>query len=82
MLLEGLKLMGLGMTSVMLFLMFMILCIECIRYLNRNFTAREKASNAERQNSEHQNTISKPKKAIPIEVFAAAISAFESDKNS
>tara|TARA_B100000029_G_scaffold434390_1_gene447810 strand:- start:598 stop:846 length:249 start_codon:yes stop_codon:yes gene_type:complete len=80
MLLEGLKLMVLGMITVMLFLMFTIIFIEWVKYLNRNFTALEKTSLEKKEKSEFQTTISKTKRAMPIEIFAAAISAFESDR--
>ena len=80
MLLEGLKLMVLGMITVMLFLMFTIMFVELVKYLNRNFTALEKTSLEKKEKSEFQTTISKTKRALPIEVFAAAISAFESDR--
>ena len=80
MLLEGLKLMVLGMITVMLFLMFTIIFIEWVKYLNRNFTALEKTSIEKKEKSEFQTTISKTKRAMPIEIFAAAISAFESDR--
>ena len=80
MLLEGLKLMVLGMITVMLFLMFTIMFVEWVKYLNRNFTALEITSLEKKEKSEFQTTISKTKRAMPIEIFAAAISAFESDR--
>jgi Na+-transporting methylmalonyl-CoA/oxaloacetate decarboxylase gamma subunit len=79
MLWEGLKLMGVGMATVMLFLILMIACIEWVKYLNRNFTVLEKqAQKARRKSSnspEEQQVIS----SVPVEVFAAAITAFEAD---
>lgn len=80
MMLEGLKLMVLGMITVMLFLMFTIMFVEWVKYLNRNFTALEKTSIEKKEKSEFQTTNSKTKKSLPIEIFAAAISAFESDR--
>ncbi len=82
MLLEGLKLMIIGMTTVMLFLALMIFFIELIKYLNLNFNELEKNSFNKKEKSELQTSITKKKKELPIEVFAAAISAFESEKNS
>ncbi len=81
MLLEGLKLMIIGMTTVMLFLALMIFFIELIKYLNLNFNKLEKNSCNKKEKSELQTSITNNKKELPIEVFAAAISAFESDKN-
>ena len=83
MLWEGLKLMGVGMTTVMLFLMLMIACIKWVKYLNRNFTALE-----QKAQKTHRISSNSPKKqqvipSVPVEVFAAAITAFEADsKNS
>ena len=82
MLLEGLKLMILGMTTVMLFLIFMILFIELVKFLNLNFNKHEKTSFEKKEKSEFQTSIAHKKKEFPIEVFAAAINAFESDKNT
>ncbi len=81
MLLEGLKLMIIGMTTVMLFLALMIFFIELIKYLNLNFNELEKNSFYKKEKSELQTSITTKKKELPIEVLAAAISAFESDKN-
>ena len=81
MLLEGLKLMILGMTTVMLFLILMIVFIELVKFLNLNFNELEKNSLEKKEKSEFQTSIPNKKKELPIEVFAAAISAFESDKN-
>ena len=82
MILEGLKLMALGMTTVILFLMFMILSIELLKYLNRNFTLLEKNSLEEKPKSEYQTTFSDPKNSLPIEVLVAAISEFESENKN
>ena len=82
MLIEGLKLMGVGMATVMLFLIFLITCIELIRYLNRNFITSEENSLKDVQKSKKNLIKSKPIKKLPIEVFVAAISAFESENNN
>ena len=81
MLLEGLKLMIIGMTTVMLFLALMIFFIELIKYLNLNFNELEKTSIEKKEHSEFQTSAPNNKKELPIELFVAAISAFESDKN-
>ena len=81
MLLEGLKLMILGMATVILFLVFMIILIEMVKYLNLNFNEIEKNYIEKKEKSEFQTSIAHKKKEFPIEVFAAAINAFESDKN-
>ena len=82
MLWEGLKLMGIGMATVMLFLLLMIACIEWVKHLTRNYTLlQQQALNSKRKsstNSPETDTTS----AVPIEEFAAAISTFESENNS
>ncbi|MBL4823718.1 MAG: OadG family protein [SAR324 cluster bacterium] len=82
MLWEGLKLMGVGMATVMLFLMLMIACIELVRHLNRNFTTLEQQTLKARRKS--SNAPSKPaaQSTVPVEVFAAAITAFESENRT
>ena len=82
MLFEGLKLMGVGMTTVMLFLIFLILCIEFVRHLNRNFNEAEVTSIKDVQKSQKKPVKPNPTKKLPIEVFAAAITAFESENNN
>ena len=82
MLWEGLKLMGVGMATVMLFLMLMIACIEWVKYLNRNFTALEqRAQKALRKfsNSPAKQKVISP---VPVEVFATAITVFEADSKT
>ena len=81
MLWEGLKLMGIGMATVMLFLLLMIACIEWVKLLTRNYTMLQqqglKSQSKFSTNSPKIDTTS----ALPIEVFAAAISTFESNNN-
>ena len=69
--------MGVGMITVMLFLIFLISCIELVRHLNRDFIASEETSLKDVQKSQK-----KPIKKLPIEVFAAAISEFESENGN
>ena len=81
MLWEGLKLMGIGMATVMLFLLLMIACIEWVKHLTRNYTLlQQQVLKSQRKSS--TNSPETDTSAVPIEVFAAAISTFESDKNS
>ena len=44
MLLEGLKLMIVGMATVILFLLLLIACIEWVKFLTRNFTMNQQQS--------------------------------------
>ncbi|MBC8219905.1 MAG: OadG family protein [Proteobacteria bacterium] len=82
MLWEGLKLMGVGMATVMLFLMLMIACIEWVKYLNRNFTALEQQAQKARRKSGNSPAKQQVISAVPVEVFAAAITAFEADSKT
>ena len=81
MLWEGLKLMVIGMATVMFFLLLMIACIEWVKHLTRNYTMLQqqglKSQSKFSTNSPKIDTTS----ALPIEVFAAAISTFESNNN-
>ena len=81
MLLEGLKLMIMGMATVMLFLLLLIACIEWVRFLTRNFALKQEQSliHSRKSDSKKLNTV--PNLELPIEVFAAAIVSYESDKN-
>ena len=82
MLWEGLKLMGVGMATVMLFLILMIACIELVKYLNHNSTALEKQAQKARQVSNNSPAKKQVIVSVPVEVFAAAISAFEADNKT
>ena len=44
MLIEGLKLMIVGMASVMLFLLLLIVCVELIKFLTQNFRMMQEQS--------------------------------------
>ena len=74
--------MGVGMATVMLFLMLMIACIEWAKYLNRNFTALEKQALETRRKSTNSPAKQQVISSVPVEVFAAAITAFESDSKT
>ena len=82
MLWEGLKLMGVGMATVMLFLMLMIACIEWVKYLNRNFTALEQQAQKARRKPNNSPEKHQVIPSVPVEVFAAAITVFEADSKT
>ncbi len=82
---EGLKLMVVGMTTVMLFLCFMILLIELAARLTKDVTARElQAIEAEKQRLKREREMAKqaatPDDDIDIVVITAAIAAFEAER--
>ena len=81
MLLEGLKLMIMGMASVMLFLLLLIACIEWIRFLTRNFTLNQEQSLLLSRKSDTNKFKTVTDLELPVEVFAAAIVSYESDNN-
>ena len=82
MLLEGLKLMIVGMATVMLFLLLLIACIEWVKFLTRNFTMNQQQSLPHNRNSVSNKYKTVPKLEVPVEVFAAAIASYESDNNT
>ena len=81
MLLEGLKLMIVGMATVMLFLLMLIVCIEWVRFLTRNFTWNQEQSLLQSHKSDSNKFKTVPNLELPVEVFAAAIASYESDNN-
>ncbi len=82
MLLEGLKLMIVGMASVMLFLLLLIACIELVKFLTRNFTMKQEQSLLQSRKSDSNKYKTDSKLEVPVEVFAAAIASYESDNNN
>ena len=82
MLLEGLKLMIVGMATVMLFLLLLIACIEWVRFLTRNFTMNQEQSLLQSRKSDSNKGKTVPNLELPVEVFAAAIASYESDNNT
>ena len=82
MLLEGLKLMIVGMASVMLFLLLLIACIELVKLLTRNFTMNQEHSLLLSRKSDLNKYKTVPNLEVPVEVFAAAIAYYESDNNT
>ncbi|MBF0277275.1 MAG: OadG family protein [SAR324 cluster bacterium] len=80
MLIEGVKLLIMGMTMVFLFLVVMMYCIQLVTWMSRHVTEREQKqmeleslSNAELPHSSEESR-------IPIAVFAAAIAAYEAER--
>ena len=55
MLLEGLKLMIVGMATVMLFLLLLIACIEWVKFLTRNLTMNQQKSLLHSRKSDSNN---------------------------
>ena len=82
MLLEGLKLMIVGMATVMLFLLLLIACIEWVKFLTRNFTMNQEQSSLQSRKSDSNKYKTVPNLEVPVEVFAAAIASYESDNNT
>ena len=82
MLLEGLKLMIVGMATVMLFLLLLIACIEWVKFLTRNFTMNQQQSLHQSRKSDSNKYKTATNLEVPVEVFAAAIASYESDNNT
>ena len=80
--LEGLKLMIVGMASVMIFLLLLITCIELIKFLTRNFSMNQEQSLLLSRKSGSNKYKDFPNLEVPIEVFAAAIEYYETDNNN
>ena len=80
MLLEGFKLMIIGMGTVGLFLTMMVYCLQGIAWMSRHETKREEEL-LKMEKFGKSDAIASPQEEIPIAVFAAAISAFESDRD-
>lgn len=84
MLFEGVKLMMVGMTTVLLFLIAMICLIQLVSYLTRGAAEKELAAMEEERRKQAE---AKKKKANQtsdadedIAVIAAAIAAFEAER--
>ena len=82
MLIEGLKLMIVGMASVMLFLLLLIVCVELIKLLTRNFRMKQEQSLLLSRKSGSNKYKDVPNLEVPVEVFAAAITYYELDNNN
>jgi sodium pump decarboxylase gamma subunit len=82
MLLAGLKLMFIGMATVVLFLLLMIVLIQIVSKLTVNIAAKELAAikKEKLERARRANEIKLSEEGdVPIAVFAAAIAAFEED---
>jgi sodium pump decarboxylase gamma subunit len=84
MIVEGLKLMVVGMTTVLMFLMFMILLIQLAAHLTRGVTARElQAIEDEKKRIKREREMAKlaaTEDDNDIVVITAAIAAFEAER--
>lgn len=84
MIVEGLKLMVVGMTTVLMFLMFMILLIQLAARLTKDVTARElQAVEAEKERLKQEREREKLAAAgddNDIIVISAAVAAFEAER--
>ena len=81
MLLEGLKLMGVGMATVMLFLLLMIACIGLVARLTRKQAQLEEEAELAGKRSSVKQSPPQPKgAAVPVEVFVAAIAVYEEER--
>lgn len=85
MIIEGLKLMVVGMTTVLMFLMLMILLIQLAARLTKDVTARElQAIDAEKERMKREREMEKQAAAAgddnDIVVITAAIAAFEAER--
>ncbi len=84
MIVEGLKLMVVGMTTVLLFLTFMILLIQLSARLTKDVTARElQAIEDEKERLRKQrerDKLAAEEGDDDIAVISAAIAAFEADR--
>ena len=74
----GLKLMVVGMLMVLLFLLFMMLFIMLIEFLNRSHTKMEAQRIQQERKAQKQNAFQEP--TIPAAVLAAAVSAYEAER--
>ncbi len=87
MIFEGVKLMIVGMTTVMLFLGLMIYCINLVAYLTRKVAAREvetirreRELLAQNRKKAHHAVTTDSHADEDIAVIAAAIAAFEGER--
>ena len=82
MLIEGLKLMIVGMASVMLFLLLLIGCVEFIKFITQNFRMMQEQSLLLNRKSGSNKYKDVPNLEVPVEVFAAVIAYYELDNNN
>jgi sodium pump decarboxylase gamma subunit len=82
---EGLKLMVVGMTTVLLFLILMVVLIQIVAMLTKGVTARELQAIQDererlRQEKERQKSAAATDQDEDIVVITAAIAAFEAER--
>ena len=85
MLFEGVKLMVVGMTTVMLFLLLMIFFINVVSFLTRGSAAREveaiaKERALQAKNRKKAKEVTSEDADEDIAVIAAAVSAYEAER--
>ena len=85
MIIEGLKLMVVGMTTVLLFLVLMVVLIQLVAILTKGVTARELQTIQDererlRQEKERQKSAAAADRDEDIVVITAAIAAFEAER--
>ena len=83
MLIEGVKLMFIGMATVLLFITFMIMLIQLVSVLTKNIAENELKAIEEAKKKRAQNAAGQGKVDggdVPIAVITAAIAAYEEDK--
>ena len=71
-----------GMAMVMLFLLLMIVFIAWVKNLTRNYTILQLQALQARRKFKTNTTQTDQTSTVPIEVFAGAITSFESDDNT
>ncbi|MGK5091767.1 OadG family protein [Deltaproteobacteria bacterium TL4] len=83
MILEGFQIMIVGMTLVMLFLSLMVVLINGVAWLTQGVAEQElaKIQVAKLAKQASQKRVSSSGE-LPIAVFAAAVAAFEADKQN
>ena len=74
--------MCLGMAMVMLFLLLMIVFIAWVKNLTRNYTILQLQALQARRKFKTNTSQTDQSSTVPIEVFAGAITSFESDDNT
>ncbi len=83
MIFEGVKLMFIGMTTVLLFLFLMIVLVQFVSYLTRDATSREMEElrkERELQAQRKKTTKSSDDTEEDIAVIAAAVATFEAER--
>jgi len=76
---EGIKLMIMGMTTVFLFLVVMLFCIQMIAWMSRHATKAEQAQIEKENRGKADLSPWLAEESVPIAVFAAAIAAYEAE---